>query len=72
VGRQVTGDWSGALGAAIGIALVRPLVADNWVEPGISPLPSYWQLSPTATLGWVFGLAVVGWDFPYLFDCRTG
>ena len=60
VGRQVTGDWSGALGAAIGIALVRPLFADNWVEPGISPLPSYWQLSPTATLGWVFGLAVVG------------
>lgn len=60
VGRQVTGHWSGGLGAAAGVALVRPVPSDVWTEGGLSPVPGYWEVSPTALLGWVFGLALVG------------
>ncbi|MGO4596522.1 hypothetical protein [Terrabacter sp. 2RAF25] len=60
VGQQVVGHWSGAVGAAAALAVVRPISVDTWVQPAITAVPNYWQLSPTATLGWVFGLALVG------------
>ena len=60
VGHQVTGHWSGGLGAAAALAVVRPIAVDTWVQPPIVAVPNYWQLSPTAALGWVFGLASVG------------
>jgi hypothetical protein len=60
VGRQVTGHWSGGVGAAAGVALVRPAAADTWGSNALVPVPGYWQLSPTADLGWVLGLALVG------------
>ncbi len=60
VGHQVTGHWSGGLGAAAALAVVRPIAVDTWVQPPIVAVPNYWQLSPTAGLGWVFGLASVG------------
>jgi hypothetical protein len=60
VGHQVTGHWTGGIGAAVAIAAVRPISVDTWAQSGVAAVPNYWQLSPTATLGWVFGLAVVG------------
>ena len=60
VGHQVTGHWTGGVGAAAALALVRPYLADRWIDTPLVPVPNFWQLSPTATLGWVFGLAVVG------------
>ncbi|NUR79249.1 MAG: hypothetical protein HOQ21_02215 [Dermatophilaceae bacterium] len=60
VGHQVTGHWSGGVGAAAALAVVRPIAVDTWVQPPINAVPNYWQLSPTAALGWVFGLAAVG------------
>ena len=61
VGRQVTGHWTGGVGAAAVVALVRPAAADTWGgSTPIVPVGGYWQLSPTATLGWVLGLALVG------------
>lgn len=60
VGHQVVGHWSGGIGAAAALAVVRPMVVDTWVQPPILAVPNYWQLSPTAALGWVFGLATVG------------
>ncbi|MFM6851157.1 MAG: hypothetical protein ACKOVB_18860, partial [Terrabacter sp.] len=52
--------WSGGVGAAVALSVVRPIAVDTWVQPPITAVPNYWQLSPTACLGWVFGLAAVG------------
>ena len=60
VGHQVAGHWAGGVGAAAVLALTRPAQADTWTPAPLSSFTSYWQLSPTATLGWVFGLAAVG------------
>lgn len=60
VGTQVTGHWTGGLGAALAVGVVRPFSADPWAQGPLSVLGNYWQLSPTATLGWVLGLALTG------------
>ncbi|GAB3877882.1 hypothetical protein [Terrabacter terrigena] len=60
VGHQVVGHWAGGIGAAAAIAVLRPVSVDVWVQTPVDAVPNYWQLSPTAALGWVFGLAVVG------------
>ncbi|GAA2744853.1 hypothetical protein GCM10009868_24130 [Terrabacter aerolatus] len=60
VGAQVTGHWTGGLGAAVAVSLVRPFSADPWAQGPLAVLGNYWQLSPTATLGWVLGLALTG------------
>lgn len=60
VGHQVAGHWAGALGAVVAVALVRPVAADPWPQGSLWVLRNYWQLSPTATLGWLLGLALVG------------
>ncbi len=60
VGSQVTGHWTGAVGAAAAVTLVRPLAPDPWLQGPLAVVGTYWQLSPTATLGWVLGLALTG------------
>ena len=60
VGSQVTGHWTGGVGAAVAVGVVRPFSADPWAQGPLSILGNYWQLSPTATLGWVLGLALTG------------
>ena len=60
VGQQVTGHWTGGVGAAGVLAIGHPMAPDTWIQGALTPAPSYWQLSPTATLGWVLGLATTG------------
>src|SRR5262249_28598036 len=60
VGHQVVGNAAGAAGAALAIALSRPIATDQWSPTAVQALTNYWQLSPTANLGWVFGLATTG------------
>ena len=60
LGSQVTGHWTGAVGAAVAVTLVRPFAADPWAQGPLAVVATYWQLSPTATLGWVLGLALTG------------
>lgn len=60
VGAQVTGHWTGGVGAAVAVALVRPFSAEPWTQGPLAVLSNYWQASPTATLGWVLGLALTG------------
>ena len=60
VGQQVTGHWTGGVGAAAVLAIGHPIAPDTWIQGALTPAPSYWQLSPTATLGWLFGLATTG------------
>lgn len=60
IGQQVVGHWAGAVGSVVAIALVRPISADPWPQGPLSVLGTYWQLSPTATLGWLLGLALTG------------
>lgn len=60
VGHQLIGHWSGAAGAALATSISHPVLPDAWPIAPIRPLQTYWQYSPTATLGWVLGLAVFG------------
>ncbi len=60
IGHQVTGRIAGGVGAAIALALFRGPTLDSWSPAPLVLVSGYWELSPTATLGWVFGLATVG------------
>ncbi|MEO7754398.1 MAG: hypothetical protein ABIS35_13390 [Terracoccus sp.] len=60
VGHQVTGRLAGGVGAALALALLRGPTLDSWTPAPLSVVVGYWEASPTATLGWVFGLATVG------------
>lgn len=68
VGAQVAKGSGGGVAAAALVGLAGPAVGSVWSAstpvPGhggsMHPLLDYWQLSPTQTLAWVFGLATFG------------
>lgn len=74
VARQIAGRSSAAAIAALLVGVVGNTLTTAWVQPtGIAgrydadgggltpdPLRLYWQVSPTQTMSWVFGVACLG------------
>jgi hypothetical protein len=69
VGTQVAGSAGGGVAGAFLVGVAAPVTGSLWSgstrsEPGYGGstnlLLEYWQLSPTQTLAWVFGLASFG------------
>lgn len=60
VGRQVAGSGLGGGLAALMVAGASPVLIDGWAPEPSTMMRTYWISSPTQTLAWVFGMALLG------------